>query len=434
MGLGKTVQILTLLRHLTNKKELDKPVLIIVPTTLMENWRREVKKFTPGLKVFLYRGHKKTRLKKMQDEKFNIMLTSYGLALLGIEDFSEIEFSYLIRDESQKVKNPETKTYQAIQKINCEHKIALTGTPIENSISDLWAQLNLLMPGYLGTLQTFMRRFGEEKSMDKAFEKLRHIIQPFILRRKKEEVAPELPDKNEISQVVEMTPKQKDRYKEAAALFKEKINLALADKGIKAASSLILEALTYLRQLSVHPAILDHKFPLEESGKWLILLDKIEDVVIEKHKVLIFSQYVRFLKLLKDELTKKNINFSYIDGQTRDRQEQIDEFQTNPNNRVFLLSLKTAGFGLNLTAADYVILMDPWWNPAVENQAVDRAHRIGQTKNIFVYRFICADSIEERIINIQKEKLKLSESILPEDSNLVKKLDKNDILKLLTSD
>ncbi|MCK5077443.1 MAG: DEAD/DEAH box helicase, partial [Calditrichia bacterium] len=370
-------------------------------------------------------------------KKYDIILISYQTLRNDIEIFIKREYSYIVLDEAQNIKNYKSLVFKAIKTLQSDFRVSLTGTPIENNTMELWSQMEFLNPGLLKSAENFKKNFTApiENKKDKAvLEQLKKIIFPFILRRKKEDVAPELPEKSEIDQVVEMTPKQRDRYTDAAALFKEKINQSLAENGIKAASSIILEALTYLRQISVHPEILDHKFPLEESGKWQLLLDKIEDVIIEKHKVLIFSQYVRFLKLLKDELIRRNVSFAYIDGQTRDRQEQVDQFQNDPNKRVFLLSLKAAGVGLNLTAADYVILMDPWWNPAVENQAVDRAHRIGQTKNIFVYRFICANSIEEKIINIQKDKIKLSESILPEDSSLIKELNKNDILKLLTSE
>lgn len=431
MGLGKTVQIITILAHLKENDLLQDPVLIIVPTTLVENWRREFQKFAPDIKVLIYKGLRNNRLKALQKGDYDVVIMSYGLILLDYHEFHKYNFSYMILDESQKVKNPETKTYKSIQTLQIPHKIALTGTPIENSIADLWAQMNLVMPGYLGSLQDFMKKFENNKSIEENFAKLKKIIEPFILRRKKEDVTPELPDKTEINQLVEMTDKQKQRYSEARQLFRKKIEEAIAEKGVTGASRIILEALTYLRQMAVHPHILDHTYPLAESGKWQLMFDMIEDIVNEDHKILIFSQYVRFLKLIRRQLDELGMQYSYIDGQTRNRMEEVDKFQMEPDVKIFLLSLKAGGFGLNLTAADYIFMLDPWWNPAVENQAIDRAYRIGQDKNVFVYRFITSSSIEEKIIDIQQNKLKLSETILPEDRELLKKLSRDDVLNLL---
>lgn len=434
MGLGKTVQVITLITHLKETGQLKHPALIIVPTTLVENWRREFEKFAPHLKILVYKGARVNRLKNLEKMDFDVVVMSYGLILLDYHEFHKYDFSYLFLDESQKVKNPETKTYKAIQTLQIPQKIALTGTPIENSISDLWAQMNLVMPGYLGSLHDFMNKFEGGKTVDESFTKLRKIIQPFILRRKKEDVMPELPEKNEIEQLVEMTDKQAQRYAEATELFRKRILDAIQEKGVMGASKLILEALTYLRQMAVHPHILDHNFPLEESGKWQLMFDMIEDILNEGHKILIFSQYVRFLKLIRKQLDEMKLQYSYIDGQTRNRMEEVDKFQLDPDNRIFLLSLKAGGFGLNLTAADYIFIMDPWWNPAVENQAIDRAYRIGQDKNIFVYRFIMSNTVEEKIIDIQKKKLQISETLLPEDSELLKKLNREEILSLLTEE
>jgi SNF2 family DNA or RNA helicase len=431
MGLGKTVQIITMLAQLKDKNELHHPALIIVPTTLVENWNREFQKFAPHMKILVYKGLRNNRLKALEKKDYDVVIMSYGLILLDYHEFHRYNFSYLILDESQKVKNPDTKTYKAIQTLQIPHKIALTGTPIENSIADLWAQMNLVMPGYLGSLQEFLKKFENGKTIEESFVKLRKIIQPFILRRKKEDVTPELPEKTEIDQVVEMTEKQRTRYHEAIELFRNKIQNAIEERGIKGASRIILEALTYLRQMAVHPHILDHNYPIDESGKWQLLFDMIQDIVVEDHKILIFSQYVRFLKLIRRRLDELGLEYSYIDGQTRNRMEEVDKFQMEPDVKIFLLSLKAGGFGLNLTAADYIFILDPWWNPAVENQAIDRAYRIGQDKNIFVYRFITTSSIEEKIIDIQKNKLKLSETILPEDSELLKNLSRDDVLGLL---
>ena len=323
-------------------------------------------------------------------------------------------FYYVILDESQYVKNPESKTYKAVIQLKSAHRLVLTGTPIENSLSDLWAQMNFLNPGLLGSYNWFQKTFitSIEKHSDPEQQKmLQYLIYPFILRRKKDEVARELPPLTEHIVYCAMAEEQEKLYEEAKSVIRNAILENIDKEGIKKSSFVVLQGLTKLRQLANHPSLLD-KESEEVSGKFEQMLSMLENLVAENHKVLIFSSFVTHLQLIEERIKQQNWRYSLLTGKTTDREKVIGQFQNDPENYIFLISLKAGGVGLNLTAAEYVFITDPWWNPAAENQAISRAHRIGQQKNVFVYRFITENSIEEKIQVLKERKSSLADKFI----------------------
>jgi non-specific serine/threonine protein kinase len=430
MGLGKTVQVISLLLKLKELNRLIQPALIVMPLTLIFNWKQEIEKFAPGLNVLVYSGNRRDRQKQLNKvSKYDVILCSYGIALQDQHFLTEEKYSYLILDESQKIKNPETKTYRAVSRIKAPHKMALTGTPVENSLVDLWAQLSFLNPGLLGNITQFEKRFvdipPEEK--DDKIKALKKLIFPFILRRTKQEVETQLPPLTEVVHYIEMTEHQRQIYQKWLRYYRDEIFFQIENKGLNKSKLKILEALTYLRQLACHPAIFDETTELGDSGKMQLLDDMLEAILIKGHKVLIFSQFVRFLKIVRQFFDNKSLQYEYLDGKVRNRAQKIKNFQENQNIAAFLISLKAGGLGVNLTAADYVIHLDPWWNPAVERQATDRAHRIGQEKHVFVYKYIVKNSVEEKILTLQQKKKELSDKLITSDSTLIKQLTRKDL-------
>ena len=429
MGLGKTVQVIALLEKLRAEGELNHPALIVVPVTVIFNWENEIKRFAPKLKTLKYRGQRQEReqlLKKIPQH--DVVLMSYGILLQDLEDLQKLEWKYLILDESQKIKNPATKTYRAVTSLVAEHRLCLTGTPVENSVIDLWSQMNFLNPGMLGTLRQFESRFLDKNgNQEESQQLLRRIVKPFILRRTKEEVVKELPARTEILQLVEMTHRQREMYQEGLERYRAQIFHEIEAKGLAKSRLKILEALTYLRQVACHPAIMDETIDLTESGKIQLLEEMLESIIQEGHKVLVFSQFVRFLKLVRRLLEQKGWLYEYLDGSVRKREERIQNFQQNREIKIFLISLKAGGLGLNLTAADYVVHLDPWWNPAVEQQATDRVHRIGQENRVFVYKYIMKNSVEEKIIQLQQKKKELFQNLVTSDGGFVKQLSAKDL-------
>lgn len=435
MGLGKTVQVVSLLLKLKELQQLQHPALIVVPLTLIFNWWEECHKFAPTLKVLRYHGNRNDRARQLkQFNDHDIVLCSYGVILQDQKALSQQKFTYIILDESQKIKNPQTKTYKAVNRLNAPHKLALTGTPIENSLIDLWAQVNFVNPGLLGSLKQFQKQYLEidEAERETQISALKKLVYPFILRRTKEEVETELPPLTEIVQYIDMTEEQQEAYEKSLKYYRNQIFAQINDVGINKTRLKIVEALTYLRQIACHPAILDETMDLFDSGKVQLLEDMLEDLVSKGHKILIFSQFVRFLNLVRKVFEKNGWKYEYLDGKVRDRAERIHNFQDNPGINAFLISLKAGGLGLNLTAADYVIHLDPWWNPAVEQQATDRAHRIGQDKRVFVYKYIVKNTVEEKILKLQQQKRELSEEMITSDNGFVKQLSRQD-LELLFS-
>ncbi len=434
MGLGKTLQVIAFLKQI--EKESHKVNLIVVPTTLIFNWETEFQKFAPSTKVFYYYGPQRERnidvLKKQ-----NIVITSYGTLVNDIDLFQKIKFNYVILDESQAIKNPNSLRYKSVCLLKAENRIVCTGTPIENNTFDLYAQFSFLNPGFFGSQNAFKENFSipidKEKSEEVAME-LQKMINPFIIRRTKEQVVKELPPKTESILYCTMGEEQMKIYTAYRNKYRDYILKKMDDNGLEKSKLFVLEGLLKLRQICDSPEMLsDSEYYGNESIKIKELLNHIENKT-GKHKILIFSQFVSMLKLIKNALDTSKIKHEYLDGScnTKQRQESVENFQNNNDVRVFLISLKAGGFGLNLTAADYVYIVDPWWNPAVENQAIDRCYRIGQDKNVFAYRMICKDTIEEKIMTYQNSKKQLAENIIQTDESILKSINREDILNLFS--
>jgi SNF2 family DNA or RNA helicase len=423
------LQVLTFLTHVTKKSSPAN--LIVVPTTLLFNWQKEIEKFAPKTKALYHYGP--DRGTDIEDfNKYNIVFTTYGILLRDIELLKEYTFNYLILDESQAIKNPHTKKFKAAVLINAKNKIALTGTPIENSTFDLYAQISFVNPGMLGSINNFKTNYSnpiDKEGNEQVAVELQKIINPFVLRRTKEQVATELPPKIEDVIFCDMDKKQREVYDAYRNEYRNKLLKKIEEEGIEKSKFMVLEALTRLRQICDSPALLkDKEIDTTESVKIKEIVNHITEKTAQ-HKVLLFSQFVAMLTLIKDELNKRGIAYEYLDGKssTTQRESSVENFQNNDDLRVFLISLKAGGTGLNLTAADYVYIVDPWWNPAVENQAIDRCYRIGQDKHVFAYRMICKNTVEEKILTLQAKKKKIAQDIIQTDDSIMKTIDVNDI-------
>ncbi len=428
MGLGKTIQVLSLLSN-EKSKNGNLPSMVVAPTSVVFNWINEAGKFSPDLKILNHTGKERIKEDSLHFENYDVILTSYSIVLRDIDIIGSKEFNYLILDESQKIKNPNSKTSRLIKTIKAEHRLCLTGTPVENNLTELWSQIAFLNPGMLGPLKKFQEAFVkpiQKSEDDSASEYLRKTVYPFILRRTKEIVAKELPPKSEVIHYCKMEPGQEKIYNIWRDSIREEIIKEVETKGIKKSSFKVLEGLLRLRQICNHPLLVKETYK-NKSGKFEEFKDLLEKVLEENHKVLVFSQFVKMLEIIKAYLDKNEITYEYLTGSTIHREACVNNFQTNSNVKIFLISLKAGGFGLNLTAADYVFHYDPWWNPAVEMQATDRTHRIGQDKNIFVYKFITKNSVEEKILQLQNKKKKLVENIITSENGILKNLTKEDI-------
>ncbi|MCF6184860.1 MAG: DEAD/DEAH box helicase [Bacteroidales bacterium] len=448
MGLGKTLQTITLLQDTINERKKDKKnyssktenqtqlslfvsadeekyirkaSLAVMPVSLIHNWHNEIRKFAPDLKILEYIGNKRRSYVKKFDN-YDIVLSSYATVRNDIDLIKEYEFLYVILDESQFVKNSESKTYKAISELCSEYKAVLTGTPIENSLSDLWSQMNFINDGMLGSKSFFKETFINtiEKQHDEVSEqKLKSLISPFIIRRTKNEVAKDLPELTEQIIYCVSSDEQKSFYEEEKSKIRNKL-LELSEKEQKKnISAEVLSALMKLRQISNHPVLADENYD-GESGKFNEVIRNIENLISENHKVLVFSSFVKHLELFASYFDKNGIKYSLLTGQTKNREKVVSEFQTEKEIKVFLISIKAGGTGLNLTEADYVFILDPWWNPAVERQAVNRAHRIGQSRNVMVYKYISENTVEEKILNLQNQKSELAELIVNTENPLGK--------------
>lgn len=435
MGLGKTLQTLTFLQHYLNQNP-GALYMVACPTTLIYNWENEIKKFTPDITYAIHHGPQR-RNKPDDFNGTNLIITTYGTLRSDIKMLSQMQFDYVVLDESQAIKNPMSQVAKASLQLQSKNRLALSGTPVQNNTFDLFAQMNFLNPGMLGSMEFFRNEFAtpiDKMQEDEAKKHLRKLIHPFLLRRTKEQVAPDLPEKTEMVLFCEMGVKQRKIYDAYRNSFRSKILGEIEEKGMERSQLSILTGLMKLRQICDSPAILNEDERYENHSV------KIEELVREltentgNHKALVFSQFLGMLALIKDELEKQNIPYVYFDGGTSstDREKAIQAFQNDEECRVFLISLKAGGVGLNLTAADYVYIVDPWWNPAVEQQAIDRTHRIGQTKNIFAYRLICKDTIEEKILLLQERKLTLVKELIADDNAFMKKLTKEDVAYLLS--
>ncbi len=436
MGLGKTVQTIALLEYIYSQESFEHlPSLIVMPTSLLYNWQNEIRKFAPGLKFYVYSGIKRLKSDETYTHfrRFDIILTTYGTLRNDIELLKSFRFHHLIMDESQYVKNPDSLTYKAVKQIDANYKIALTGTPLENSLTDLWAQFNLVNENMLGSYNGFRNAYinpinQENKEREEA---LLRIIQPFLLRRTKQEVTPELPQLLEETLYCDMTQQQKEFYQRE----KNKLRTSLLDQKVLAhpqrLSILTLQGLTRLRLLANHPTLVEPDYD-GDSGKFEQIIMRFETLRLEGHKVLIFSSFVKHLRILANHFDKELWSYAWLSGSmtSSERDNEIRRFTNDPEISCFFISLKAGGVGLNLTAADYVFIIDPWWNPASEMQALSRSHRIGQYKNVIVYRFISSKTIEEKIKLLQEEKSKLAATFVT-SGNPLSNLGREEISRLL---
>jgi SNF2 family DNA or RNA helicase len=418
MGLGKTIQTLAHLSRLKEENLLEKPSLIIMPTSLIANWKNELKKFTPNLNFTVLHGsNRHENFDKI--ESSDIVLTSYALIIRDEEILQKHKFLYIILDEAQKIKNPKTKMAIAIKSLKSTYRLALSGTPIENHLGELWSIYSFLMPGFLDTLSSFKNFYQTpiEKEHDfKRQELLNRRIKPFMIRRTKERVAHELPSKSEIIKYTQFENKQSKLYESIRVTMEEKVKEAVSKKGIGSSHITILDALLKLRQVCCDPSLLkiDEAKKVKDSAKLQLFLELIDELLSEGRKILVFSQFTSMLTIIESEIKQKNIAYTKLTGSTINRESAIEKF-TKGDADIFLISLKAGGVGLNLVEADTVIHYDPWWNPAVENQATDRAHRIGQDKAVFVYKLIVENTIEQKILELQKKKQKIQDSIYEQD-------------------
>ncbi len=431
MGLGKTVQTLALLQA---EKEwgIEEPSLLVMPTSLLYNWRLEAERFTPDLKVFLYTGTYREKNTE-QFKGYDLVLTSYGIARIDVDLLKTFRFNYIILDESQAIKNPTSGVSKAVMKLHAAHRLILTGTPLENSTMDLWTQMTFINPGLLGTQTFFKKEYLipiEKKNDAEKRQRLYDHIKPFILRRHKSQVATDLPEKVESVQYCDMSEAQEAKYEEAKSYYRNLILEQIDSEGFSRSQMAVLQGLSKLRQLANHPRMVDEGYE-GDSGKFEDIVHKLETAISEDHKILVFSQFVKHLTLLRQYLDRKKIRYAYLDGSTKDRQGEVETFQTDPTLKLFLISLKAGGVGLNLTAADYVFILDPWWNPAVEAQAIDRAHRIGQEQTVFTYKFITTNSVEEKILALQQSKRQLADELISNEEGFLKSLSREDVLGIL---
>jgi len=431
MGLGKTIQVLAFI--LSQQEKLGQNTnLIVVPASLVFNWQQEIKKFAPTLKVTTVYGA--NRIKQLKDfDKYQIVLTSYGTLLADIAWLKAYRFNYIFLDESQSIKNPDSQRYKAARLLQSRNKIVLTGTPIENNTFDLYGQLSFACTGLLGNREHFRQQYSvpiDQFNDNKRAEELQQRIKPFILRRTKAQVAQELPDKTEMVIYCEMGQQQREIYESCRNEIRDYLMGRSQDELTKS-SMHVLQGITKLRQICNSPALLSKETAYENaSAKMDVLLEQIESKA-PYHKILVFSQFVGMLNLVKEALEARRIRFAYLSGQTKNREAVVNSFQQEEEMRVFLISLKAGGVGLNLTEADYVFLIDPWWNPAVENQAIDRTYRIGQHKNVMAVRLICPDTIEEKIMLMQDKKKDLVTDLIKTDTHIFKSLSKQDLLRLI---
>ncbi|MDB4877394.1 MAG: SNF2-related protein [Gemmatimonadetes bacterium] len=433
MGLGKTVQVLALLDLLPR----ERPSIIVVPRSLVFNWMREASRFAPSLRVLDYSGQRR-RLSLIDAGSIDVVLTTYGTLRQDIAELSTIDFEYAILDEAQAIKNANTGSAKAARLLRARHRLALSGTPIENRLQELWSLFEFLNPGMLGAASTFglMADLATDAPADDGVagrEILRRALRPVILRRTKDQVAPELPDRVEQTLYVDLETHQRKFYMDLLERTRRTVFDEVDRVGIGGARMHILEALLRLRQAACAPVLADPTKVHLPSAKLDALVPALAEIVSEGHKAVVFSQFTSFLALVRRRLEAASIEYEYLDGSTRDREQRVDHFQSASGPPVFLVSLKAGGHGLNLTAADYVYLLDPWWNPAVEAQAIDRAHRIGQTRRVIATRLVARATIEEKVLELQASKRALADAILGADQGVLAKIGREELEMLLTA-
>ncbi len=432
MGLGKTLQIIALLASEVKNKTTS---IVVCPSTLVLNWKAEIEKWSNSIKVLIVRGTAEERIKKINNyQNYDLVITSYDLLKRDIDNYNDKYFKYIIADEAQYIKNSLTQNATSLKSLKGEIKFALTGTPIENSVAELWSIFDFIMPGYLYNYNKFKKKFEEPilKLEDKeVLTRLKKLISPFILRRVKKDVLTELPDKNITIMKNEMDEEQQKIYLSYLAQTKKEIAEELNDNSFEKSKFKILMLLTRLRQICCHPSLFLENYK-GSSGKLKQCIDLVTDAIESGHKILIFSSYTSMFEIIENELKKLKISYFKLVGDTpvSKRIEMVENFNNNESVKVFLISLKAGGTGLNLTSADIVIHYDPWWNVSSENQATDRAYRIGQKNSVQVYKLITSDSIEEKINKMQERKEKLSKDILSTEETFISKMSKEEILNL----
>jgi SNF2 family DNA or RNA helicase len=466
MGTGKTVQALALLEsrredrannnsgpagrkeaNVTNKRSKARksraaggnggpsripPSLLIVPKSLVFNWKQEAARFTPGLRVLDHTGAE--RLKTCDHfDNYDLVITTYGTLRRDAVQLKDFQFDYVTLDEAQAIKNATTGASKAVRLLRGNHRLALSGTPVENHLGELWSLFDFLNPGLLGAASVFkLTGTGARNPDEQTRSLLARALKPFILRRTKEQVAKDLPPKLEQTIYCEMEPAQRKLYDELRDHYRRSLLGLVSERGINKAKIQILEALLRLRQAACHPGLIDKSRSGEPCAKLDVLLPQLMEVIEEKHKALVFSQFTSLLAIVRDRLDRDNVPYEYLDGRTRDRASKVERFQNDLHCKLFLVSLKAGGLGLNLTAADYVFLLDPWWNPAVEAQAIDRAHRIGQSEKVFAYRLIARNTVEEKVLELQNTKRNLANAIINADNSLIRSLAREDLELLLS--
>jgi superfamily II DNA or RNA helicase len=445
MGLGKTVQVLALLearrelregtrelRAASSAIQRVQPSLAVVPKSLIFNWKHEAARFAPRLRVLDHTGNERVK-GGAHFEDYDLVLTTYGTLRNDAVDFKDLRFDYVILDEAQAIKNADSVSAKSARLLQADHRLALSGTPIENHLGELWSMFEFLNPGMLGAASVFKMTEGAARNPDEDTRKLlARALRPFLLRRTKEQVLPELPRKVEQTLYCELEPRQRALYDQLRDHYRATLLKRVRTDGIGRAKIQILEALLRLRQAAIHPGLLDDERVSEPSAKLDMLLPRVLEVIEEGHKTLVFSQFTGMLAILRSHLDREGVAYEYLDGKTRDRESCVERFQTDPACKLFLISLKAGGVGLNLTAAQYVFLLDPWWNPAVEAQAIDRAHRIGQTSQVFAYRLIARDTVEEKVLELQNTKRDLADAIVGANEGLLRSLGSEDLELLLS--
>jgi superfamily II DNA or RNA helicase len=434
MGLGKTIQVLALLESRCEMRRSDEknsppPALVVVPRSLVFHWKEEAARFAPRLRLLDHTGA--ARLKPGDHfEDYDVILTTYGTLRSDAAQFKNHRFDYCILDEAQAIKNASTLSAKAVRLLNADHRLAMSGTPVENHLGELWSLFEFLNPGMLGAASIFANAGRNPDEQTRMV--LGKALRPFILRRTKGQVATELPEKTEQTIYCDLEANDKKLYNELRDFYRARLLKKGAEDGSGQFKIQVLEALLRLRQAACHPGLIDKRKVGEPSAKIDTLLAQLDQVLEENHKVLVFSQFTSLLAIVRSRLDKDKVAYAYLDGRTRDRQARVEQFQNDPNVKLFLISLKAGGLGLNLHAAEYVYLLDPWWNPAVETQAIDRAHRIGQTRQVFAYRLIARDTVEEKVLELQKSKRDLADAIITADNSLLHKLTRDDLELLLS--
>ncbi len=444
MGVGKTPQVLALLETRRQLRATPPPVngggapvaigpsLVVVPRTLVYNWKQEAARFCPQLRVLDHTGVDREKdVRQFKDH--DVILTTYGTMRRDVIDLQKVQFDYAVLDEAQAIKNASSESAKAARLLNAKHRLAMSGTPVENHLGELWSLFEFLNPGMLGSASVFQSLGGATRNPDEQSRQLlAKAVRPFILRRTKDQVATELPAKLEQTLFCELDPVQRKLYDDLRDHFRRELLKSVEEVGIAKSKIKILEALLRLRQAACHPGLIDKKRTGESSAKLDMLLPQLSQVLEEGHKALVFSQFTSMLSIVRQNLDREGIVYEYLDGKTRDRQTRVERFQNDPDCKLFLVSLKAGGVGLNLTAAEYVFLLDPWWNPAVEAQAIDRAHRIGQSRRVFAYRLIARGTVEEKVLQLQAKKHGLAEAIINANNRLVGSMKRED-LELLFS-